>query len=77
MDYKKSVELLKKYAYHYYVLDEPLVSDFEYDSLYHEVKKYEDTHKAFVRFLMLHIRFLMRHTEACRFALSHSDRRLS
>lgn len=46
MDYKNSVELLKKYAYHYYVLDEPLVSDFEYDKLYHEVKKYEEEHES-------------------------------
>ncbi len=42
MNYKESVELLKKYSYQYYVLDEPLVSDFEYDELYHKVKEYED-----------------------------------
>lgn len=31
---KKLVELLNKYAYEYYVLDEPTVSDGEYDALY-------------------------------------------
>ncbi len=45
INYKKSVELLKKYSYHYYILDEPIVSDFEYDKLYHEIKKYENAHK--------------------------------
>lgn len=28
------VDKLNKYAYHYYVLDEPLISDKEYDELY-------------------------------------------
>ncbi len=42
--YKKSVELLKKYAYAYYVLDNPLVTDEEYDRLYHEVLKFEKKH---------------------------------
>lgn len=31
------VELLNKYAYHYYVLDNPIVSDAEYDALYDEL----------------------------------------
>jgi len=43
-DYKKAVELLKKWAYHYYVLDNPLVTDEEYDKLYKEVRKFEEKH---------------------------------
>lgn len=33
-DMKKLVEILNGYAYRYYVLDEPIVSDKEYDALY-------------------------------------------
>ena len=40
-DYKKAVETLKKWAYYYYVLDNPLVTDEEYDKLYKEVEEYE------------------------------------
>jgi DNA ligase (NAD+) len=40
-EYKKALEKLKKWAYHYYVLDNPLVTDEEYDRLYHEVQEYE------------------------------------
>jgi len=40
-EYKKAVETLKKWAYHYYVLDNPLVTDEEYDRLYKEVENYE------------------------------------
>jgi len=43
-EYKKAVETLKKWAYHYYVLDNPLVTDEEYDKLYKEVEKYEEAH---------------------------------
>ena len=32
------VNLLNEYAYRYYVLDEPIVSDGEYDRLYDELK---------------------------------------
>ena len=35
---------LKKWAYCYYVLDNPLVTDEEYDKLYKEVEKYEKDH---------------------------------
>lgn len=31
------VELLNEYAYHYYVLDEPIVADKQYDELYNEL----------------------------------------
>ena len=43
-DYKKAVETLKKWAYYYYVLDNPLVTDEEYDKLYREVEKWEEEH---------------------------------
>ncbi len=43
-EYKKSVEILKRYAYAYYVLDDPLVTDEEYDRLYHKVLDYEKSH---------------------------------
>ncbi|WP_104697320.1 MULTISPECIES: NAD-dependent DNA ligase LigA [unclassified Helicobacter] len=42
--YKEKVKLLTKMAYHYYVLDDPIASDEEYDILYHQVKKYETIH---------------------------------
>ena len=48
--YNQKIELLKSYAHAYYVLDNPLVTDEEYDKLYREVLKYEDvnpTHRAF------------------------------
>ena len=34
---RELVDLLNKYAYEYYVLDEPTVSDVEYDALYDEL----------------------------------------
>ena len=34
---RELVELLNKYAYQYYVLDEPTVSDKQYDALYNEL----------------------------------------
>ena len=33
---------LNKLGYNYYVLDNPLVSDFEYDKLYSELKSLEE-----------------------------------
>ena len=42
MDRKRQlVDLLNKYAHEYYVLDNPTVSDKEYDVLYDELKKLE------------------------------------
>ncbi len=41
-EYQKNVELLNKYAYHYYVLDDPVTTDEVYDRLYHEVLAYEE-----------------------------------
>ncbi len=43
-EYKEKVDLLKKYAYAYYVKDNPLVTDEEYDKLYKEVERFEKEH---------------------------------
>jgi len=43
-EYKNKIKLLKKYAYEYYVLDNPTATDEEYDKIYHEVLEYEKTH---------------------------------
>lgn len=43
-DYQKAVETLNKWAHAYYVLDNPIASDEEYDKLYHEVLEYENAH---------------------------------
>ncbi len=43
-EYKKSVELLKKWAEAYYKEDNPMVSDEVYDKLYREVEKFEEEH---------------------------------
>ncbi len=40
-EYQKTVEKLNKYAYHYYVLDDAIATDEEYDTLYHKVLEYE------------------------------------
>ena len=40
-EYKQNVKLLKEYAKAYYIDDEPLVSDYEYDLLYKKVQEYE------------------------------------
>ncbi len=41
-EYKEAVQLLNKWAYHYYVLDDPIMTDEGYDKLYHEVLAYEE-----------------------------------
>jgi DNA ligase (NAD+) len=43
-DYKNAVAQLSKYAHHYYVLDDPITTDEEYDYLYHQVVAYEIAH---------------------------------
>lgn len=40
-DYAQMVEKLKKMAYAYYVLDDPIATDEEYDKLYHQIKEFE------------------------------------
>ncbi len=37
IDYLKKIDILKKWAYAYYVEDNPIATDEEYDKLYHEV----------------------------------------
>ncbi|KYJ85532.1 NAD-dependent DNA ligase LigA [Sulfurovum riftiae] len=43
-NYLKKVETLKKWAHAYYVEDNPVATDEEYDRLYHEVLDYETEH---------------------------------
>ncbi len=43
-EYKKSIEILNKWAEAYYTKDNPLVSDEEYDKLYKEVEAFEKNH---------------------------------
>ena len=40
-EYKKNIDILIKYAYKYYVLDDPIATDEEYDKLYNKIKIYE------------------------------------
>ena len=47
-EYKKNVETLKKWAYAYYIEDNPLVTDEVYDKLYHEVEAFEKEHPELV-----------------------------
>jgi len=42
--YLQKIETLKKWAHAYYVEDNPVASDEEYDRLYHEVLSYEEAH---------------------------------
>ncbi|CAA6813255.1 MAG: DNA ligase (EC, partial [uncultured Campylobacterales bacterium] len=46
--YQEKLEILKKLGFAYYVLDEPQVSDYEYDLLYHEVLVYEENNPTLV-----------------------------
>ena len=43
-EYLKAVEQLNIYAYHYYVLDDPMTTDDVYDTLYHQVRDFEAAH---------------------------------
>ncbi|SFV62369.1 DNA ligase [hydrothermal vent metagenome] len=43
-EYLKKIETLKKWAHAYYVEDNPIATDEEYDTLYHEVLDYEMAH---------------------------------
>jgi len=40
-EYKQKIEILKKYAYTYYVEDNPIATDEEYDTLYRAIESYE------------------------------------
>ena len=39
---KELIEKINELNYHYYTLDEPLVSDGEYDKLYDKLRQLED-----------------------------------
>lgn len=39
--YLERIAVLKKWAYAYYVLDEPIATDEEYDTLYRDIEQYE------------------------------------
>ncbi len=41
--YQEKIQILKKWAHAYYVDDNPIATDEEYDKLYHEVLDYETT----------------------------------
>ena len=41
-------QTLRKYEYHYHVLDNPLVPDAEYDRLMNELKTIEKAHPEFI-----------------------------
>ena len=43
------IELLNQYAYQYYVLDEPTVTDYDYDMLYRELESLEKAYPDFIR----------------------------
>ena len=43
-EYRQKVELLKEWAKAYYVLDNPIATDEEYDALYREVEEFEKRH---------------------------------
>lgn len=42
--YEQAVSTLNQWAFEYYVNDNPLATDEEYDLLYHQIKQYEQTH---------------------------------
>ncbi|HXI17408.1 MAG TPA: hypothetical protein VNM48_13670, partial [Chloroflexota bacterium] len=46
--YQTLVETLNRYAHAYYVLDNPLVLDGEYDRLYRELTALEATHPEWI-----------------------------
>ena len=45
---KKLREDLNEYSYNYYVLDNPLISDFEYDNMYKELEALEKEYPLFI-----------------------------
>ena len=47
--YRETIDLLNRYAYHYYVLDNPIATDEEYDRLYRAAEAYEKAHPDKVR----------------------------
>ena len=47
-EYISNVETLNLWAKHYYILDNPIATDEEYDKLYHKVKAYEDENPSLI-----------------------------
>jgi len=41
-EYLENIKVLNRYAYYYYVLDDPITTDEEYDKLYHLVLEFEE-----------------------------------
>ena len=39
--YLQAIKTLNLWAKHYYILDDPIASDEEYDTLYHQIKEFE------------------------------------
>ena len=44
-EYNAHIQTLTKMAYHYYVLDDPIATDSQYDELYHNVLDFEGKHQ--------------------------------
>ena len=49
-EYHTQVQILKKMAYHYYVLDEPIATDEQYDKLYHQILVFEKSNPHLIDF---------------------------
>lgn len=41
-EYHAQIQILKKMAYHYYVLDDPIATDEQYDILYQQILRFEE-----------------------------------
>ena len=39
--YLQAIKTLNLWAKHYYILDDPIASDEEYDTLHHQIKEFE------------------------------------
>lgn len=48
-EYEQLVHQLNEHAYHYYVLDEPVIADQEYDAMYKELLRIEAKHPEWVK----------------------------
>ncbi len=44
-EYKELIQKANLYAYHYYTLDDPIVTDEEYDKIYKRIEEYEREHE--------------------------------
>ena len=45
--YTKIKDDINKYSYHYYVLDDPIISDNEFDILFNNLISFEDKNSIF------------------------------